>query len=45
MVYQYRSETNLLQLFPHQDNSKEFSIISVDIFEVNIIAEQKQAYW
>jgi len=40
MVYQDRIETNLLQLAGHQE---WFSIISGIIFEVNIIAEQKQA--
>jgi len=39
MVYQDRIETNLLQLAGHQEISEWFSII----FEVNIIAEQKQA--
>jgi len=42
MVYQYRIETNLLQLFAHLGTSEWFSTISV-IFEVNIVAEQKQA--
>jgi len=32
-----------LQLFAHSETSEEFSIISVIIFEVNIVAEQKQA--
>jgi len=45
MVYQDRIETNLLQLFAKQENSEWFSIISVIIFEVNIVAEQKQKYW
>jgi len=43
MVYQYRIETSLLQLFPHRENSEEFSIISDIIFEVNIVSKQKQA--
>jgi len=43
MVHQLRVETNLLQLFAHPENSKQFSIISVIIFEVNIVARQKQA--
>jgi len=43
MVYQDRIETNLLQLAGHQEISEWFSIISGIIFEVNIIAEQKQA--
>jgi len=42
MVYQYRLETNLLQLFVHPENSEWFSIISVIIFEINIFFEQKQ---
>jgi len=44
MVYQDRFETNLLQLFVQQENSECFSIISAIIFEVNIVAEQKQTY-
>jgi len=43
MVYQDRFETNLLQLFAHPETSECFSVISVIIFEVNIVAEQKQA--
>jgi len=35
--------TVFLQLFAHSETSEEFSIISVIIFEVNIVAEQKQA--
>ena len=42
MVYQDRPEINLLQLFGHPDNSECFSIISVIIFEVNIVDKQKQ---
>ena len=38
-----RLETNLLQLFAHPENSKWF-IIFVIVFEVNTVAEQKQAY-
>jgi len=38
-----RLETNLLQLFVHPEDSEWFSIIFVIIFEVNIVAEQKQA--
>jgi len=34
-----------LQPFAHPQNSERFSTISVIIFEVNIIAEQKPAYW
>jgi len=45
MVYQDRLEANSLQLFAHPENSEWFSIISVINFEVNIVAEQKQAYW
>jgi len=43
MVCQDWIETNLLQLFAHPDTSEWFSIISGIIFEVNIVAEQKQA--
>jgi len=43
-VYQDRIETNSLQLFAHPEKSEWFSIISVIIFVVNIVAEQKQAY-
>ena len=42
MVYQDQLETNFLQLFGHPENSEWFSIISVVIFEVNIVDEQKQ---
>jgi len=45
MVYEDRLETNLLQLFTYPENSEQVSIISGIIFEVNIVAEQKQAYW
>jgi len=31
-----------LQLFGHLENSESFSIISVIIFEVNIVDEQEQ---
>jgi len=42
MFYQDRLvETNLLQLFAHPENSERFSIISVIMFEVHIIDEQK----
>jgi len=44
IVFQDRIETNLLQLFEQQENSEWFSIISLIIFEVNIVAEQKQKY-
>ena len=43
MVYQDRHETYLLQLFAHPEALEWFSIISVIIFEVNFVAEQKQA--
>jgi len=43
MVYQDRIETNLLQPFAHPETSERFSIISGIIFEVNIVAEQKEA--
>jgi len=41
MVYQDRLETNFLQLFTHSQDSEWFSTISVIIFVVNIVAEQK----
>jgi len=44
VVYQDRIDTNLLQLFAHPEDSKWFSIIYVVTFEVNVVAEQKQAY-
>jgi len=34
-----------LQLFTHPQHSEWFSTLSVIIFEVNIVAEQKQTYW
>jgi len=43
MVHQDRLEKNLLQLFAHPERSEWFSIIYDIIFEVNIVAEQKQA--
>jgi len=43
MAYQDRLEANLLQLFAHSGNSAGFSIISVIILDVIIVAEQKQA--
>jgi len=43
MVSQDRIETNLLQPFAHPEISERFSIFSGIIFEVNIVAEQKQA--
>jgi len=42
MVYQDRLETNLLQLFGHPENSECLPIISIIIFGVNIVDEQKQ---
>jgi len=38
-------ETNLLQLFTHPQHSEWFSTLSVIIFEVNSVAEQKQTCW
>jgi len=43
IVYKDRVERNLLQLFAHPEDSKWFSIIFFIIFEINIVAEQKQA--
>jgi len=43
MVYQDRIEKNVFQFFAHPENSERFSLISGIIFEVNIVAEQKQA--
>jgi len=43
MVYHVRIETNLLHLFAHPEISDWFSMFSGIIFEVNIVAEQKQA--
>jgi len=43
MVDKHRLETKLLQLFAHPQNSEWFSIISAIIFEVNVVAAQKQA--
>jgi len=44
MVHQGRLEINLLQLFGHPENSEGFSIISVIIFEVNIIDEPSKRW-
>jgi len=41
-VYQDRLQTYSLQLFEHPENSELFSIISVVIFEANIVDEQKE---
>jgi len=43
--YQDLVETYLLQLFTHPQHSEWFSTLYVIIFEVNIVAEQKQTYW
>jgi len=43
MADQNPIETNLIQLFTHPENSERFSISAI-IFEVNSVAEQKQAY-
>jgi len=32
-------------VFAHPENSVWFSITSIIVVEVNIVAEQKQAYW
>jgi len=37
--------TNLLQPFMYPENSVSFSISSVIICEINIVAVQKQTYW
>jgi len=34
-----------LQLFAHPQNSEWLSIFSNIIFEVDVVAEQKQEYW
>jgi len=36
---------NLLQLFAHPEHSKWFCFVSIIIFEVDIVAEQKQAHF
>jgi len=43
MVYEDRTETKLLQLFAHPENSEWFSTISVISFEVSAVAERKKA--
>jgi len=43
IFYQDWIETDLLKLFAHPEISEWFSVISVIIFEINIVAEQKQA--
>jgi len=45
MAYQDHFETNLLQLFVNPKTSEGFSIICGIIFEVNVVVEEKQAYW
>ena len=45
MVYQDLLETNFWQVFAHPENSEWFSIIYIIIFEVDIVAEQKQVYY
>jgi len=42
MVYKDRIETNLLQLFAHQETSEWFCIMSGIMYEVNIFAEQNR---
>jgi len=42
VVYQDRLETWSLQLFEHAENSECFSIISVIIFEVNIVDDRSK---
>jgi len=44
-VYQDLVETNLLQLFAHPENSEWFSVISIAMFDVKIVAEEKRPYW
>jgi len=43
IVYQDRIETVLLKLCAHPENSEWFSVMSVIVFEVKIVAGQKQA--
>jgi len=43
MVYQDRIKTNCT--YSNPENSERCSMISGIIFEVNIVAQQKQAYW
>jgi len=42
IIDQDRIETDLLKLWAHQENSEWFSVISVTVFEVKIVVEQKQ---
>jgi len=44
MAHKVQLETNLFQVFAHPQISECFSVISVIVFEVNIVAEQKQAH-
>jgi len=43
IVHQDRIETALLKLCAHPENLECFFVISVIVFEVTIVAEQKQA--
>jgi len=45
MFCQDQPETNLLQPLAHPEIPDWFSLISVIISEINVVAEQKQAYW
>jgi len=42
IVYQDRTEIHFLKLSAHPENSEWFSTVSVIIFKVIIVAEQKQ---
>jgi len=44
MLYQDRLKTNLLKLFTNTEKSERFSVIYFITFEVDIVAEQKQAH-
>jgi len=43
MVYHDRIGTNLSQQFAHPETPEWFAIFSGIMFEVNVVAEQKQA--
>jgi len=43
IVYQDRIETDLLKLCARPENPEWFSVISIIIFVIKIVAEQKQA--
>jgi len=45
MVYQYRLETNLLQLFAQPENSEQFSVSSVITFEVTMLLNRNKNIW